>query len=213
MRYVDPDGREVWDEDGKSCSITKNDTLSKITENYNKKNGTNIDYKDVAKANKIDNPDLIITGNTLDFSSFSHNISESSSRTTSGDIMIGVNLNFVGIVGFDASIGFVFDLEDSAKSGLFLSGGFAAGVSAGVSLFGGYTNGDFEDSNSATLSIGAGSYGGNIGFSENGKITGSFGVSYGLDAGFNLSKQHGAVIPFDTPEQRENLMNKYYEHH
>lgn len=49
--------------------------------------------------------------------------------SVNGQLLVGVNLNFVGMIGADISIGLLFNLADSKKSGLFLSGGFAAGVS------------------------------------------------------------------------------------
>ena len=70
MKYTDPTGCEDWDENGSSCTITQNDTLWKITDNFNKDHGTNITSRDVAKANGIENPDMIYAGDTLDFSSF-----------------------------------------------------------------------------------------------------------------------------------------------
>lgn len=130
-----------------------------------------------------------------------------------GDILVGLNLNFVGCIGVDVSIGLVFDLDNPSQSGMFLSGGVAAGVSVGAFFFAGYTNGDFEDTHAATLSVGAGAFGGNLGFADNGNITGTIGVGTGLDAGVNISIQHGIVIPFDTPEQREQSMQRYYNHH
>ena len=212
MKYTDPDGREVWDENGSSCTITQNDTLWKITDNFNNEHGTNISCNDAARANGIENPDLIFTGDNLDFSSFVQGSNAGNSKLK-GDTMIGVNLNFVGCIGLDISVGLVFDLDKNSQSGLFISGGFAAGVSAGISVFAGYTNGNFTDNNLVTGSIGVGTFGVNLGLADNGCITGSGGVSYGLDAGFNISKQHGIVIPFDTPAQRQHSMDRYYEHH
>ncbi len=142
-----------------------------------------------------------------------NNLSDLSNSKNKGDVVLGLNLNFVGCIGVDVSIGLVFDLDNLENSGLFLSGGVAAGVSVSASFFAGYTNGEVEDKNAATLSIGGGPFGGNIGFADNGKITGTFGVGSGLDAGLNISIQHSKVIPFDKSEQLEDSMKKYYEHH
>lgn len=134
-------------------------------------------------------------------------------KINQGDFTVGLNLNFVPCIGIDVSLGFVFDLDNSGASGLFLSGGFASGASVGGSVFAGYTKGDFEDSNIATLSSGYGLFGGSVGFSDNGNISFSGGLSFGLKAGFNISKQHGFVIPFDTSAEREKSMERYYMHH
>lgn len=131
-----------------------------------------------------------------------------SKNTSYGDITLGVNLNLVGCIGFDISFGILINLDNATQSGIFFTGGFAAGTSAGASVFAGYTPGKFLDENAATLSLGLGSIGGNIGFSSDGTISSGISGSLpiGIDAGFNISKQYGFVIPFDTPEQREKSM-------
>ena len=70
MRYIDPDGAFDWDEGKTSGSVQRNDTLSEVTKEFNDKNGTNVDYNDVAAANGIKDPDKIKPGQKLDFSSF-----------------------------------------------------------------------------------------------------------------------------------------------
>ena len=65
----------------------------------------------------------------------------------------------------------------------------------------------------ATISEGLGPVGANVGLSENSNISVGGGLSYGLDAGLNLSTQNCIVIPFDTPEQRQKSMDRYYKHH
>jgi len=103
-----------------------------------------------------------------------------------GQLLVGVNLNFVGMIGADVSIGLLFNLADSRKSGLFLSGGFAAGVSAG----------------------------GSVGIASNADLSVSGGFSpIGIDAGFNISQQHMIVLPFATQEETNKLLERYYEHH
>jgi len=70
VRYIDPDGAFDWDEGKTSGSVQRNDTLSEVTKEFNDKNGTNVDYNDVAAANGIKDPDKIKPGQKLDFSSF-----------------------------------------------------------------------------------------------------------------------------------------------
>ena len=89
IKYTDPDGREDWDESGSSCTITADDKLWKISENFNNKHGTNISYDDVAKANGIENPNLIIAGNKLDFSSFISTTNTENSENFFGQGLIG----------------------------------------------------------------------------------------------------------------------------
>src|SRR5574344_260041 len=70
VRYTDPDGAFDWDEGKTSGSVQRNDTLSEATKEFNDKNGTNVDYHDVAAANGIKDPDKIKPGQKIDFSSF-----------------------------------------------------------------------------------------------------------------------------------------------
>ena len=167
----------------------------------------NLDFEEtVGKKREVHNKtDSIISTNT----SVTNNPSKSN-----GQLMIGVNLNFVGMIGGDVSIGLLFDLDDSSKSGLFLSGGFAADASAGVSIFGGYNSGKMNAENLGTISLGFGPIGANLGIDSNADLSFTGGFSpIGLDAGFNISKQHMLVIPFATQEEKNKLMARYYEHH
>src|SRR5574344_514088 len=70
VKYNDPDGAFDWDEGKTSGSVQRNDTLSEATKEFNDKNGTNVDYHDVAAANGIKDPDKIKPGQKIDFSSF-----------------------------------------------------------------------------------------------------------------------------------------------
>ena len=76
-----------------------------------------------------------------------------SKKKVNGQVTLGVNLNAVAMIGFDASIGLQFNLDDSSKSGLLLSGGFASGVSLGASLFAGYNSGKVDAKNLVTISV------------------------------------------------------------
>lgn len=134
--------------------------------------------------------------------------------SVNGQLLVGVNLNFVGMIGADISIGLLFNLADSKKSGLFLSGGFAAGVSAGVSFFGGYNSGKTDAENLGTVSVGFGPIGGSVGIDSSADLYVSGGFSpIGIDAGFNISQQHMIVLPFATQKETNKLMERYYEHH
>ncbi len=123
MRYTDPDGREIWDETGKSCEISQNDTLSKITQNFNQSNGTDISYEDVAKANNIADPDKIYSGNTLDFSSFLNNSEMTSSNNNPSEKSHTGYYSNAGnfLIGFGEFVSGV---------GIIVGGGFAAAALA-----------------------------------------------------------------------------------
>lgn len=229
VRYSDPTGMFDFD----TNTIEAGDTLSQIAKDCNTRYGTNYTADDLQGFNSdsISDKNKIYAGNHLnlgkaedvqkraaDYTSrattqYSNNQVTPPKKINHGDFTVGLNLNFVPCIGIDASLGFVFDLDNSGASGLFLSGGFASGASVGGSVFAGYTKGDFEDSNIATLSAGYGLFGGSVGFADNGNISFSGGLSFGLKAGFNISKQHGFVIPFDTPAKREKSMERYYMHH
>ena len=63
IKYTDPTGKFDWD----TNTIESGDTLSKITDEYNTRNGTNYTYDDMAKANGIEDPNKIYAGDKLDF--------------------------------------------------------------------------------------------------------------------------------------------------
>ncbi len=48
-------------------TIARGDTLSQLVSNYNKQNGTRLTVAEVARANQLKSPDLIIAGKTLVF--------------------------------------------------------------------------------------------------------------------------------------------------
>ncbi len=139
-----------------------------------------------------------------------------SKKNIHGQVTIGFNLNAVAMIGFDASIGLQFNLDDPAKSGMLLSGGFASGTSLGASVFAGYNSGKADAENIGTFSVGYGSWGGNVGIDTDGKL--SLGFSYaipgiGIDGGMNFSKQHMIVLPRATEEEKSRLLDMYHEHH
>ena len=78
IKYTDPTGAFDWD----TNTIESGDTLAKITNEYNEKNGTNYSYDDVAKVNGIDDPNKIYAGDKLDFSSFDGTQQSSNSLQT-----------------------------------------------------------------------------------------------------------------------------------
>ena len=63
IKYTDPTGAFDWD----TNTIESGDTLSKVTDEYNTRNGTNYTYDDMAKANEIEDPNKIYAGDKLDF--------------------------------------------------------------------------------------------------------------------------------------------------
>ena len=65
IKYTDPTGMFDWE----TNTIEAGDTLSKITDEFNRKNDTNYTYDDMAKANGIEDPNKIYAGDKLDFSS------------------------------------------------------------------------------------------------------------------------------------------------
>ena len=129
MKYVDPDGREVWDETGKSCEITQNDSLSKITQNFNQNHDMDISYEEVAKANNISDPDKIYTGNKLDFSSF---LKTSEINSSDNNPTEKINSGYYSTAG-NFFIGFG---ELLSGVGIIVGGGFAAAALAPETLGG-----------------------------------------------------------------------------
>lgn len=230
IRYSDPTGLFDWD----TNTIQKGDCLSQIAVDCNKKYGTNYTADDLQSLNSdtISDKDKIYAGNHLNLGKaeavqkraaeylqrakmiYKYSPITEGKQVVNGQVMVGVNINFVGMMGFDGSIGLLFDLDDSTQSGLFLSGGFASGVSAGISIFGGYNSGRMDAKNLGTISAGYGPGGGSIGIDSNGNLSlsGSFSP-IGLDAGFNFSIQHMIVLPFATEEEKMEMMNRYHEHH
>ncbi|MDD7724341.1 MAG: RHS repeat-associated core domain-containing protein, partial [Bacteroidales bacterium] len=213
VKYTDPDG--CWIDNGNgSYTAEFGDTLYGLYgKDWQQKSGFNRD------------PRTLQVGETVGQKREYHDLWESISSTNTytvtnntenGQIMFGINLNFVGMVGADVSVGLLFDLDDPTKSGMFLSGGFAAGVSVGASVFGGYNSGRMDAENLGTLSVGYGPMGGNFSIDSNGEISGSLSASIpgcGIDAGFNLSRQHMIVLPFATEEEKRAMMDRYHDHH
>ncbi len=202
VKYTDPNG--CWTDNGDGTYTAESgDTLYGLYgENWQQKSGFNKD------------PRTLQVGETVGQKREYHDLWESisstntytaTSNTENGQIMFGINLNFVGMVGADVSVGLLFDLDDPTKSGMFLSGGFAAGVSDGASVFGGYNSGRMDAENLGTLSVGYGPFEGTLGIDSNGdlSISGSYSP-IGLDAGFNLSRQHMIVLPFATEEEKKS---------
>ena len=80
--HVDLWGLEANDKNSSKYTIKSGDTLSQITLNYNKKNGTNYSVEDIAALNGITNPDLIYAGQSLDLPKQSSQLIISSQNTT-----------------------------------------------------------------------------------------------------------------------------------
>ncbi|MEJ2306883.1 MAG: RHS repeat-associated core domain-containing protein, partial [candidate division WOR-3 bacterium] len=66
IKYIDPNGL-FTERNETSGTVTKDDTLSEITANHNKKYKTNFDYNDIAKLNGINDPDIIKPGQKIKF--------------------------------------------------------------------------------------------------------------------------------------------------
>ena len=231
IRYSDPTGLFDWD----TNTIQKGDCLSQIAVDCNKKYGTNYTADDLQSLNSdtISDKDKIYAGNHLNLGKaeavqkraaeylqrakmiYKYSPITEGKQVVNGQLMVGLNFNFVACIGFDCSIGLLFDMDNCSNSGLFGSGGFAAGVSLGASVFGSYNTGRLDAENLATVSVGYGLVGVNIGIDSDGKISGGLGGSLpmGIDAGFNISKQHMVVFPFATEKEKEEMMKRYYEHH
>ena len=113
IKYTDPTGAFDWD----TNTIESGDTLSKITDEYNTRNGTNYTYDEIAKANGIEDPNKIYVGNTLDFSSL---LSEKTGETTlseKSNNTLGDMLN-----SFERPIDDIGNLSTYAYEGLKLFG-------------------------------------------------------------------------------------------
>lgn len=67
VKYVDPTGAFIWDENGQGGFVTEGDTLSQIVAEYNRNNGTNLNYSDIAEKNGILNPDKISINQRIGF--------------------------------------------------------------------------------------------------------------------------------------------------
>lgn len=123
LRMTDPTGCEDWNENGTTCTITKDDTLWKITNNFNNEHGTNISCSDAAKANGIENPDMIFAGDNLDFSSFlciniSNNINSNVTDNSDGGYYSKAGNFFLGFGELISGVGII------------VGGGFAAAALA-----------------------------------------------------------------------------------
>lgn len=137
VKYTDPTGMFAADEDGQGGTVTSGDTLSQIVKDYNTKNGTNLDYNDVAKANGIENPDKIGVGQIIQLgekkeSSTSakqdNNVSQQQNAGYSKltNIMIGTG-EILGGVG-------MWYLSYQSAKGVVVTGGIASAQAGWVAL-------------------------------------------------------------------------------
>lgn len=137
IKYTDPTGMFAADEDGQGGTVTSGDTLSQIVKDYNTKNGTNLDYNDVAKANGIENPDKIGVGQIIQLgekkeSSTSakqdNNVSQQQNAGYSKltNIMIGTG-EILGGVG-------MWYLSYQSAKGVVVTGGIASAQAGWVAL-------------------------------------------------------------------------------
>ena len=122
IRYTDPTGAFDWD----TNTIESGDTLAKITNEYNEKNGTNYSYDDVAKANGIDDPNKIYAGSQLSFDGLkTNNAKKSFYEKIYGDHRLnGSVLENDGARSFYGSIGPDFR-PDTSNVNISIEGGIA----------------------------------------------------------------------------------------
>ncbi|QTQ16354.1 RHS repeat-associated core domain-containing protein [Treponema parvum] len=161
IKYTDPTEAFDWD----TNTIESGDTLSKITNEYNEKNGTNYSYDDIANANGIDDPNKIYAGDKLDFSGFSNNIQTSNDITSSDSVLkstpsnkttqIGLGLGVFLVTGLSVEVGISY----SKKEGFDIYRTFGVGIAGDVTLAGSYSdlgNSSLHGSTGNTAQIGAG---------------------------------------------------------
>ncbi len=67
VKYIDPAGLFTWDADGQGGYVDQDDSLSQITVDYNRNNGTNYTYQSVADLNGIEDPDKLTIGQHITF--------------------------------------------------------------------------------------------------------------------------------------------------
>ena len=115
VHYIDPTGMFNFE----TNTIEEGDTLSKIADDYNSKNGTNVTADDLAKANNIDNPNKIYSGDSLDFSSF---------MKTSKENILDSNISKNADCGYYNKTGnFLIGLGELVSGvGIIVGGGFTA---------------------------------------------------------------------------------------
>jgi len=113
IRYVDPDGRETWDEEETTCVIQSGDTLSEVTYNYNKKKGTNYNYTEIADLNGISDPNKIKTGDIIHFpgQEKKSNVNQETISGNEGNLQIPMkrsfSLNFEDVISSTSTYSFI----------------------------------------------------------------------------------------------------------
>ncbi|MDD7417435.1 MAG: LysM peptidoglycan-binding domain-containing protein [Spirochaetales bacterium] len=136
VHYIDPTGMFNFE----TNTIEEGDTLSKIADDYNSKNGTNVTAEDIAKANNINDPNKIYSGNSLDFSSFDssstkigQSITDIASYSKAANITIGIAEI---LLGCSLYIGSTY-----AAAGIEVGSSGTASYFAGMSIVEGYASG------------------------------------------------------------------------
>lgn len=104
------------------------------------------------------------------------------------DVFIGGDVDLVGIFGIELGGGLVFDIDTPLDSGIYITGGAAAGVNLGVGVVGGVViGGDLEGAaGGADINAGPGSVIGAIG--EDGGVMIGGGVGPGGGASVNAGE-------------------------
>ncbi|WP_407398898.1 LysM peptidoglycan-binding domain-containing protein [Treponema sp.] len=77
IKYTDPTGLFDWE----NSTVTENDKLWKIAQEFNEKYGTSITYDDIADGNGIDDPNHIEVGQKLDLNMFIPAVDDSSTKS------------------------------------------------------------------------------------------------------------------------------------
>lgn len=95
------------------------------------------------------------------------------------DWYIGVDLDLVGIVGFEGGVGLVLDTDNLLDSGVWVNGGRAQGANVGIALSGGYACRDIEGK-SASIDANVGKVSLVPTFDDEGFNGGSIGIGPGL---------------------------------
>ena len=165
IKYTDPTGAFDWD----TNTIESGDTLSKITNEYNEKNGTNYSYDDIAKSNGMHDPNKIYAGDKLDFSGFSNNIQTSNDIMSSDSVLkstpsnkttqIGLGLGVFLVIGLSVEVGISYSKKEGFDIYRTFGAGCGVGIAGDVTLAGSYSdlgNSSLHGSTGNTAQIGVG---------------------------------------------------------
>ena len=131
VHYIDPTGMFNFE----TNTIEEGDTLSKIADEYNSKNGTNVTAEDIAKANNISDPNKIYSGNSLDFSSLDNYATEDNTSFIVQGLIGGVEI----LTGILVDVGITLYVAGAEAAALETQG--TLNPSLGAEAMSGYTTG------------------------------------------------------------------------